>query len=95
MKDFIRDNGKVRRCTSNESKMNIFEWIYYYPNYFSEKIIGAFEEGYKAVYTLFIILIFIILLILFPITFPIVAYINIKNAKKEMILLKKYNRKGE
>ena len=29
-KDFIRDDGKVRYCDSNMSKMNILEFMYYH-----------------------------------------------------------------
>jgi len=28
-KEYIKDNNKIRKCSANVSKMNIFEWVYY------------------------------------------------------------------
>lgn len=83
MKDFIRDEGKVRACTSNIAKMNILEWMWYRQDLFVDQL----YEGTKSVFYGFVGL---LLLISIPIRYPISAYIDIKHAKEEM---KEYNRK--
>lgn len=30
MKEYLRDNGKIRKCDSNIAKMNIWEYIKYF-----------------------------------------------------------------
>lgn len=82
MKDYIRDNGKVRMCASNVAQMNIFEIIYY-------KIAKDFVSDAKTCLTELIPLTFgLLFIMLFPISMPIVAYIKIRRAKRFMVLHK-------
>lgn len=84
-KDFIRDEGKIRKCDSNLSKMNIFEFIYCYVfhwRYFKEilsYITECFAEFFKYGGALVCNLLF---LIFTPITLVLSAIIQIKNAKE-------------
>lgn len=86
-KEFIRDDDKVRRCVSNIAKMNVFELIYYRRDMLWRSIVesvGTFVEG--CIMVLFSLINFAIL-IAFPITLPIVAWWQIRRAKKEMRLV--------
>lgn len=84
-KDFIRDEGKVRYCDSNMSKMNIFEFMYYYIfhwgyfleifSYVAESFVEFFKNGFRLIWNL-------IFLIFTPITLPLCAITRIRNAKK-------------
>lgn len=93
MKDFILDNGKVRNCESNNAKMNIFEWIWYRKEdrilLFLSDSLEQFKEG-------FILLLASVLnlsmIVFFPITFPLIAYINIREAKKRVAIHEKYSK---
>lgn len=93
MKDFILDNGKVRNCESNNAKMNIFEWIWYRKEdrilLFLSDSVEQFKEG-------FILLLASVLnlsmIVFFPITFPLIAYINIREAKKQVAIHEKYSK---
>lgn len=91
-KDFIRDEGKVRRCTDNMSKMNIFEYMYchiiywgYFKSFFSmiihsgKDVIECLGELFLS---LFVIVINIIAFIFTPITLVLTAIFQIRNAKK-------------
>ena len=86
-KEFIRDDGKVRGCISNIAKMNVVEWIYYRRDMLFRSVVDTgetFVEGCAMVG--FAILNFVIL-ILSPITLPIIAWWQIRQAKKEMDLV--------
>ncbi len=93
MKDFILDNGKVRNCESNNAKMNVFEWIWYRKEdrilLFLQDSTEQFKEG-------FILLLASVLnlsmIVFFPITFPLIAYINIQEAKKQVTIHEKYSK---
>ncbi len=93
MKDFIRDEGKVRECMSNIGKMNVLEFMWYRKGLIRLALIdtvNGFHEGFSLVLTSVVGL---VVLILLPITFPIAAFITIRNAKKKMALHEKYHSK--
>ena len=89
IKKFIYDDGKVRRCTSNIAKMNVFEWIYFYIKdwgcfrdiwYFFNEMLFKLIDGFKNI-GLFVIN--IIMLIFLPVTLFVAGYLEIKKARKE------------
>ena len=87
MKNYILDDGKVRRCELNISKMNIFEHIYY--SWFVWKGFKRTATSYKECLTLifegfFPLIAITMFLITFPLSFPICSYIVIQKAKKEV-----------
>lgn len=87
-KDFIVDEGIIRRCDSNLSKMNIFEFMYFYIfhwgyfrqifSYIYECLKEFLSYGFGLVYN-------IIVLLFTPITLISCAIIQIKNAKKRCL----------
>ena len=87
MKEFIRDNGKVRECTSNIAKMNILEWIYYRWGMIYRNTVESITTGLEGIAMVLFMILNIIILILFPITLPVAAWLQIRAAKKEMKLL--------
>lgn len=88
MKEYLRDNKRVRRCPSNISKMNIFEWIYYDFRDWNElsNMKYYFLESIKC---LFLGMVNLLSVILFPIPICINAILSIYRAKKEV---KKYSK---
>lgn len=86
-KDYIRDNGKIRECVVNTSKMTILEYVYYeifYWGFFKQifyKLWKALKEFIKSGFHLITGL---MVLILFPIVLPIAAHKIIKDSKKMM-----------
>jgi hypothetical protein len=93
MKDFIRDDGKVRNCTSNIAKMNIFEWMWYR----NDMIVKNLQESIillcEGIKFIIVGIINLLLVICLPITYPIGAYLNIRDAKKELEILSRYKEK--
>lgn len=87
MKEFIRDNGKVRECTSNIAKMNILEWIYYRRGMIYRNTVESISTGIEGIVMFLSMLLNIMIIILSPITLPIAAWLQIRVAKKEMELL--------
>ena len=88
MNKYIKDGDKVRRCASNESKMNVFIWIYFYFKYWN----GFNEVKYYSLESIkysFLCICNILGIILFPLGFPLKAYLSIRRAKKECELLKR------
>lgn len=83
MKEYIRDNKRVRKCPSNISKMNIFEWIYYDFRDWNEltNMKYYFCESIKY---LFLSIVNLLSVILFPISICINATLSIYRAKKEV-----------
>lgn len=79
-KDYIKDDGKVRLCTSNIAKMNVFESMYYHRLRMLDDII----DGLKALYNCWVVIINIFIIISLPITYPMMAWWKIKLARKEM-----------
>ena len=79
-KDYIRDDGKVRLCTSNIAKMNIFESMYYHRYRMWENIVEFIDDLKESVYLIRELFIIIIL----PIMYPIMAWWEIKKARKEV-----------
>jgi hypothetical protein len=84
MKDFLLDDGKVRLCTSNFAKMNIFEFMWYKKNWFLEGIEFIWEQLQEGIPLVAAAMINFICLLLTPITFPIAAWYQIRQAKKEV-----------
>lgn len=88
MKDYIRnEDGKIRWCVSNISKMNIFEHAYlnFTQNHIIRKAILDTAEQFKEGFTnLFLAIISTALIIIFPITLMINSHRNIKRAKKQV-----------
>lgn len=84
-KEYILDDGKVRKCDSNLAKMNIFEFIHYYVfhwGYFKQ-IFAYIYECFKCVLEYGFGLFYNVVLLLFtPITLIVCAIIQIRNAKK-------------
>lgn len=81
MKDFIRDDGKVRSCYSNEAKMNLIEYLWYHKELIPENTKKAINQLGKGMILIFAGILNLILLV-FPIAYIISAYLNIRNAKK-------------
>lgn len=87
-KEYIKDNGKVRKCASNLVKMNILEWVYYYFKDWN----GLDEIKYHLitdVQKLCIHMIDLLVVVFFPIIVIIKAILSIRSAKKEYINWKK------
>ena len=74
MKDYMKDNGKVRMGTSNIAKMNIFEWMWYNKHIAIDTLKEALERFVLGGLMFFG----------FPLIYPITAYLEIRAAKKEM-----------
>lgn len=85
-KDFIRDNGKVKRCSTNIAKMNMLEFIYYMLFHWGciqdivVDIIDCIKDGFEYLVG---ILIGVLQLILLPLFLIIWSVVHIKRAKKE------------
>ena len=84
-KDFIRDGGKVRGCTSNIAKMNVFEWIYYRRNTIFNNVIDSIKVFGEGVCMVVFSIVNFAILIAFPVTLLIAAWWQIRKARKEMI----------
>lgn len=86
-KNYIKDDGIVRNCTANVSKMTPLELVYYEIfqwKFFTQmfyRLWDAFKELLEAGCYFFS---GILVLILFPIILPISAYNRIKQEKKYM-----------
>ena len=90
-KDFVKDNGKIRMCDSNIAKMNIIEYLIL-KRFFINTIKDTFSYVVtilKNILELLVFILFILLLIVAPISFPIIAYLHIRESKKNVI---KYNK---
>lgn len=88
MKDFIRDDGKVRLCTSNLAKMNVLEFMWYKKDWLSEGIGFVWEQLQEGVPLIAAATVNFICLVLTPITYPIAAWYQIRRAKKEVEVYK-------
>ena len=86
-KEYIADNGVVRICPSNQAKMNIVEFLYFY---FKEwNGLGKIFNGIWYCLTeiaepLWSLIVTVLCLVAFPITLPLSAYKTIKLAKREV-----------
>ena len=79
MKDYIRDDGKMRLCDSNIAKFNILEFMWYHKHRIPEMIgdsLGFIWTGVIGICGL------TFSTILLPITFPISAYVGIRESKR-------------
>jgi len=85
MKNYIRDEDEVRLCISNIAQMNILEGIYYHRFRLLNNIIDVLKQCWECRYC--IINIFIIILL--PIVYPLMIFLEIQKAKKEMKLINK------
>ncbi|VVB60353.1 Uncharacterised protein [uncultured archaeon] len=93
MKEYIRDDGEVRICPSNVSKMNILEWMWYRKDLLRQETIEALKQFYEGFVLLCASIINLAIILFSPITFPIAAYINIRREKKEMEKYERYQPK--
>ena len=85
MKDFIRDDGEVRLCTSNFAKMNIFEFMWYRKEeWFIDGFKFVLKQFKESLFLMVTAIINFICLVLAPVSFPISAWLQIRQAKKEM-----------
>lgn len=87
-KEFIRDGKRIRRCYSNEAKMNMLEYVYCYIfhwEHYQYMILGILDLLKEAIINVFALTINLIFLILSPIILPIVALKRIKYARKIII----------
>lgn len=82
MKKYIKDDNKVRLCSSNISQMDIFESIYYHRYRVYDGIIDHLKSLTDIEY--WAIIINSIILLLLPFSYPIQAYLAIRNAKRDM-----------
>ena len=80
MKEYIRDDGKVRMCERNIAKMNILECMYYMRFRLCDNIVDAIKEFLDS----WSILVNMLLILILPIYYPIMAWQSIRHARKEM-----------
>ena len=76
-KDFIRDDGKIRKCDSNLSKMNIFKFIYCYVfhwGYFRQIFSYIYESSKESFGSLFCLLYNLIVLFFYTYNTCIMCY---------------------
>lgn len=86
MKEYIRDDGKIRSCSKNVARMNIFEFIIFdIKNGFFKTAILNTTEQYLDCFKIMLCAIFnTIGVVLFPISLIIKAMLSIKRAKADM-----------
>ena len=80
MKEYIRDNGRVRLCSSNVAKMNLLESMYYHWSITWANIVDAINDLIRHWY----IIINVLIIFTLPVTYPIMAWWKIHKAKREM-----------
>lgn len=89
MKNYIKDDGKIRRCDANIAKMNVFEYHWYHIRYWHyyrtemynlRLLLACIAEGIIAL--LWLPVFFFDLII--PVIELTVAQFKIKNARKEL-----------
>lgn len=88
---YIRDDGKVRYCTNNISKMNILDYIYYstfHWGYLQSLIYKILKYSLDLIGLVLNLGLGIIKLIMFPIFIVIYAILDISNNKKRVEKLK-------
>lgn len=86
MKDYIKDNGKIRNCDYNIAQMNIFEFIRFdIQNGFVKRLffdtVEQYIEGFKLIFFATINTLGILLL---PISLIIRSFLAIKNSKQNV-----------
>lgn len=85
-KEYIVDDGKIRRCDSNIAKMSVAEYTYYYIfqwGVFQEIIVYYIWDSLKKFSAYFVAFLMNVLeLIISPIAIPIIGYRRIKEAKR-------------
>jgi len=81
---FILDDGEIRNCESNISKMNYIEYlIFNFPDFDKEWFEDVFIEPFKEMaYPLGILLLNIIVMLTFPISFPLLVLIRYNQKNK-------------
>lgn len=80
MKDFIRDNGKVRNCYANIAKMNAWEyWWYVTRKDFRRQVRDLFVGLWEG---LSMTLVYVPTVALFPLVYPVLVWINARRAIK-------------
>lgn len=83
-KEYIKDNNnKIRKCPSNISKMNIFEWIYYDFRYWNE-VSNIKYHLHKSLKDVCFGTLNLICILSLPISIFICATFSIHRAKKEV-----------
>jgi len=93
MKEYIRDDGKVRECTSNIAKMNIFEYMFYRKAIILRTLRDSLQNLFEGLHLVVYGVINLLIILTLPISYPLAAYMNIRRAKKEMELHEKYKSK--
>jgi hypothetical protein len=82
-KEFLRDCGQIRYCTSNFAKMSFIDFCKAFPNDCKPRL--AWKEAIEGIGIFILVLIY---LLTFPLSYPIILYIRIKikihRAKKEV-----------
>ena len=76
-KEYIKDNGKVRLCSSNIARMNLLECLWYNKARIPMIYIEALGMIYLGAFAIATILVS-------PIHIPIQAYMMIRDAKREV-----------
>lgn len=82
-KEYIKDNKKVRKCPTNISKMNVFEWIYYDFRDWNE-LSNMKYYFLESITYIRLGVINLLCVLLFPLSILINAFLSIHRAKKEV-----------
>lgn len=85
-KEFIMEDGKIRSCSSNIAKMNIWEHVVFkrfYLDAISETFAFFFETLGMFIGSVIALIFSLLVILAFPITFPLISYRDIKRHKKE------------
>jgi hypothetical protein len=85
MKEYIRDNGKIRNCTNNVAKMTWYEYGGHFGLKATKKsIIETFCAIPRIVKEVLVILLFFVMLIFLPVILPFVFMNKVRKARKEV-----------
>lgn len=86
-KEYIRDNGKIRNCSSNVAKMGFFRYIIFDivdKNFFGYVFKELGREVIETSYSIFQLLINILFVICFPVTLALRSIYYRKRSKKDI-----------
>lgn len=82
---YIKDENKIRHCTSNISKMNVFEYIYYSVFHWSIlwlSIVDIYKCFLKLINIVFELISNILAVLFFPVLIIIASVLDIRFSKK-------------
>lgn len=84
MKDLIMDGNEVRNCPSNVAKLNVFEYLKYFPSTFISPFnlfLSISKEFFPA---LFYFIISFCWILIYPITIIFIPIWDINKSKREV-----------